>query len=476
MTIASKTIYERIQYIYSCNKVKFLAFKKQSGSTLEEEEVWDLLKKTSDFALKHKSDNLVVKRMSHYLSFERNDNGITTGFITPVFEPSLFDVWFVDTMLQNGTISFQSSDVADLVKGIQLSDKHLICEKIVGVFETTIKHAARVDEWSKGREVFFRNLEFFVSRGLPIEAVLPAFPCKSSNPDKVSGTVPDKGEELAIKQIINFVNLVRDIYPPGMKFFIVSDGHVFSDCINVDDSDVDSYTEELKKLYDEVKPNGFEGIYFRGLNDCFTSKMKSVVELYLLEVTVDHFIETQLDNDTEINRKILMVGCDNNVDLLRRHINTPHHPRLYLYRGFNRFMLDDLILYQKKHQLSRKKYKKLVSQVAFEMIRRNDAYSNLVELIFPFHLRLSIHAHPNCGPKFGIRLLNPKVCAAQGHNQDDEDRLLHIPTPWHNTIFKVKGVTKLVIGSSKIAKEYGKNPDYTGGWNVEERCYEFEKV
>lgn len=40
------------------------------------------------------------------------------------------------------------------------------------------------------------------------------------------------------------------------------------------------------------------------------------------------------------------------------------------------------------------------------MIKRNDAYSNLVELMFPFHLRFSIHAHNNAGPKFGISLLS----------------------------------------------------------------------
>ncbi len=31
------------------------------------------------------------------------------------------------------------------------------------------------------------------------------------------------------------------IYPPGMKIWIVSDGHVFSDCIGVDDDVVSTY-------------------------------------------------------------------------------------------------------------------------------------------------------------------------------------------------------------------------------------------
>lgn len=473
MTVTNNTIYERIQYIYSRNDEKFLSLRKQKDATLQDDEVWSLVKDASEYQEPSETEQLVVKATQYHLVFERlTSDDLVCGFITSNVDASSFDMWFMATVLKNGIIAFPDASMTDSLAYLNIKADN-VAEKVAQIFETTIKHCAKVDRWSEGRLMFIRNVEFFTSRGLTIETVLPAFPCKSSNINKVASTVPDKGEQLAIKQIIEFVQQVNRIYAPGMKFFIVSDGHVFSDCINVDDDVVDAYTESLKRVYYTLRPEGFDSIVFCGLNDCFASNTKYLVESLLLEVMVDHFLDTKLDHATETNRKIMMLGCDDNTDMLRQQINTPHHPRLYLYRGFNKFMYDDLTQYQQTKQLSKKKFKKLVSQVAFEMIRRNDAYSNLVELMFPFHLRLSIHAHPNCGPKFGIRLLDPDNCAPQNHNQDVEDRYLHIPTPWHNAIYVVEGLTKMVVGASSLALEY--EMEYVGGWREEEGCFVYSK-
>lgn len=473
MTVINQTIFARIQFIYSRNDEKFLSLRNQKKVALDDNAVWNLVKNATAYPKADQTDQVVVKVAHDHMIFEHHiTNDVVCGFITSKVDPSTFEMWFMATILKNGNIEFPDAGIADSMANLTIKSIY-VAEKVAQIFETTIKHCAKVDRWPEGRHMFIRNVEFFTSRGLPIEAVLPAFPCKSSNIDKVAGTSPDKGEELAIKQIIEFVELVNRIYAPGMKFFIVSDGHVFSDCINVDDDIVDAYTASLKKLYHRLRPDGFDGVVFRGLNDCFAAESKHLVEPLLLEVTVDHFLDTKLDRETETNRKIMMLGCDENADLLRLQINTPHHPRLYLYRGFNKFMYDDLTQYQNSKQLSKKKFKKLVSQVAFEMIRRNDAYSNLVELMFPFHLRLSIHAHPNCGPKFGIRLLDPDNCAPQNHSQDVEDRYLHIPTPWHNAIYVVEGLTKMVVGASSLALQY--EMEYVGGWREEEGCFVYSK-
>ncbi|SGZ58190.1 CIC11C00000002250 [Sungouiella intermedia] len=473
MTLTAKTIYERIQYIYSRNDEKFLTLRKQKGACLDKEVLWGDIKDASEFPKSIQTENLVVKATPYHLVFEsETSDALFCGFVTSKIDPTTFDLWFMATILQNGSIGFTEADLSDSLSTLTLKSDN-ISEKIAQIFESTIKHCARIDKWSEGRPEFIQNIEFFTSRRLTIEAVLPAFPCKSSNISKVAGTTPDKGEELAIKSIITFVQLVSRIYQPGMKFYIVSDGHVFSDCINVDDNVVDAYTEGLKELYYKLKPDDFHSIIFRGLNDCFASDSKHLVEPLLADVTVDHFLNTQLDKETEVNRKIMMLGCDEDALMLRLQINTPQHPRLYLYRGFNKFMSDDLSQYQLNNQLSGKKYKKLVSNVAFEMIRRNDAYSNLVELMFPFHLRLSIHAHPNCGPKFGIRLLDPKICAPQNHDQDVEDRYLHIPTPWHNAVYVVEGLTKMIVGASSLASQF--ELEYVGGWNADEGCFVYTK-
>lgn len=464
MTVQRKTIYERVHFVYCRDAERFLNCRKQKSAVLSEDEAWDALKisKAGSSDL-HGLD--MSERCSNELRFFEQPRGdVFIGLATEVFDASVFDLWFLNTMISNGEAAFECNKPA---KGEDFA------VQVTEIFEESVKNAAIVDRWEEGRDAFINNVRFFTSRRIPIEAVLPAFPCKSSNRDKAARGEPDLGEELAVRRIMKFVQLVNAIYPPGMKFFIVSDGHVFSDCINVDDDVVDRYTEQLMEVYEKFRPDGFDGIHFRGLNDCFKSSAKSLVMPFLEEVPIDHHLDTVIDDETDINRKVLMLGCDDNADLLREQIRTPGHSRLYLYRGFNKFMSEDLIGTAKAKELSGKKYKKLVSNVSYEMIRRNDAYSNLVELVFPFHLRLSIHAHHNAGPKYGIRLLDPELCSTGAHDQSEEDKLLHIPTPWHNSIFKIEGHKKLVVSPASLAREYEDNEDYEGGWDEKAKCFVF---
>lgn len=471
MTVTGKTIYEKIHYLYCRSDNKIHNVRKQKFAVCNEAEINENIFSTEQTAIQNSETGLNVRVFIDMMVMEKEKNGRTVGVVTECFQPNSFDLWFILTILDNSTLAFENEELSAQLSRIDLDDNSDMATKITEIFETTVKNSARVDRWSEGRDSFIKNVNFFTSRNVQVEAVLPAFPCKSLNTEKVSSPTPDKGEELAILRIIEFVSLVNEIYSPGMKFFIVSDGHVFSDCINVDDNVVDHYTENLKRLYQEVKPEGFDGIYFRGLNDCFESPTKDKIASCLEDVTVDHFLDTKLDEATEINRKIMMLGCDDNADTLRDEIKTPLHPRLFLYRGFNKFMSEDLVNTPKAKAMSRKKFKKMVSSVAFEMILRNDAYSNLVELVFPFHLRLSIHAHHNAGPKYGIRLLDTNVCCSYNHNPDEDDRLLHIPTPWHNTVFKISGRDKMIVSSSKLASTFDDDEKYVGGWHEKERCY-----
>lgn len=464
MTFANKTTFERIHYIYSRDEKRFLTLRKQKFANASAEVIWDAMS-SDKFTT---TSGLNIADLGKWLAFETVfDDGIV-GVITEHFGPSHFDLWFILTILKNSHIKHQGTP--NDAKG------GMYAQAVTVLFEDSLRNVAREDRWSEGKDHFAESVRFFTSRNAPILTVLPAFPCKSSNYDKVASCFPDMGEELALRRIIEFVTAVEEIYPPGLKFYLVSDGHVFSDCIHVDDDMVDAYFTKLEAMYQRVKPPGFNGIIFRGLNDCFESDERSIVAELLQSVEVDHHIPTQLDEETEMNRKVLMLGCDDNADVLRKQIMTPNHPRLYLYRGFNKFMYEDLSQTELAKNISRKKYKKLISQVAFEMIRRNDAYSNLVELIFPFHVRFSIHAHPNHGPKYGVRLLDPKICTMAGHNQNEEDRLLHIPTPWHNSIFKMVGSDKYIVSPSKLAKELEVNLGVKGGWDQDQLVFLYQEV
>lgn len=115
-----------------------------------------------------------------------------------------------------------------------------------------------------------------------------------------------------------------------------------------------------------------------------------------------------------------------------------------------------------------KQKKKIASSVASEMIARNQAYSNLLELLLPNFVRLSIHAHSNKGPKFGIRLL-PKNQVRAIDNIDNRHEPVpayefQLPTPWHNSILKIEGDQTLYLAKAEVARAAISGGDYEGGW------------
>ena len=71
----------------------------------------------------------------------------------------------------------------------------------------------------------------FIQQNLPIEFLLPAFPCKSPNLDKVTGKLPDAGELYALQHLNNICRQVSFLYQPGCHIRIWFDGRVFGDLI-----------------------------------------------------------------------------------------------------------------------------------------------------------------------------------------------------------------------------------------------------
>ncbi|KAK0724095.1 Pyoverdine/dityrosine biosynthesis protein-domain-containing protein, partial [Lasiosphaeris hirsuta] len=335
-------------------------------------------------------------------------------------------------------------------------------DKIVHLFDSWLRYAGTNDKWhSRGREYFFGCVFEFVQRRARLEFCLPAFPCKSSNQDKVFGVLPDRGEQLALEHLYSFLEAIAEVYDEGAKLWIVSDGHVFSDCIGVDDQTVDQYSEQLIKMSSAISQNrrGKDLIGFKSLVDIFDlgGDKAAAVARQLQLPALDSRIATRRTPAAELSRQMLVHSCGTDPAALRARIKAADRGALKLYRGFSRFMSEDLSQNRHTKHLSRCKLKQLASAVAFEMMQRNDAYSNLVELFFPNHVRLSIHAHDNAGPKFGIRMFGPGVraldrlslSAGEARSAD----LLHVPTPWHNCIAVVSGQSTTVMTKAKVARE-----------------------
>ncbi|KAI0895451.1 Pyoverdine/dityrosine biosynthesis protein-domain-containing protein [Annulohypoxylon nitens] len=337
-------------------------------------------------------------------------------------------------------------------------------EDIVDLFDNFLRYQGENDKWAEtGRAYFTERVRHFTSQGLRIELCLPAFPCKSSNFDKVTGRDPDRGELLALERLHSFVEAIEKIYDAGAKLWIISDGHVFSDCIGVDDATVDSYGLQLIKMNRAIglRRGKTDRVGFKSLVDLFEFQRYKNKQAKLSQLDIppiDHHVFTQVTTEAELCRRILMAGCQSQSSVLRARIDSQDSAILALYRGFSRFMLEDLFYHPLIRVMSRSKQKKLSAKVAFEMIMRNQAYSNLVELLFPNHIRLSIHAHNNAGPKFGIQLFDPKIVRAVETLSPDSlpmtsRDLLHIPTPWHNCVVKLVGTDILCVTKAKVVRD-----------------------
>lgn len=81
----------------------------------------------------------------------------------------------------------------------------------------------------KGLESFVPIVMEQVKQQEPIRMILPAFPFKSPNArDKVLGTMPDFGEELALSHLNGLCDSIGKVYEPGADVYISSDGLVYN--------------------------------------------------------------------------------------------------------------------------------------------------------------------------------------------------------------------------------------------------------
>jgi pyoverdine/dityrosine biosynthesis protein Dit1 len=81
----------------------------------------------------------------------------------------------------------------------------------------------------KGFDSFIPIVRAQVKKQEPIRMILPAFPFKSPNVrDKVLGTLPDLGEQLALVHLNGLCENIARIYEPGADVYISSDGLVYN--------------------------------------------------------------------------------------------------------------------------------------------------------------------------------------------------------------------------------------------------------
>ncbi|MEU9122642.1 isocyanide synthase family protein [Streptomyces sp. NPDC048506] len=235
-----------------------------------------------------------------------------------------------------------------------------------------------------------RQLAAPVAAGAPILFTLPGFPCKSPNPAKVLGRLPDEGERLALRFLDALCARVAAVHPPGARVVICSDGHVFSDLIGVPDPHIDAYADALRAL---IRAEGLTRLDVFDLREVYGDGLSHDDKRALVDA--DHAPE--LESLRSLTRS----------DLSTRR----------LYQGITRFLFEDTAAFAG----TRSALQRDCRRRAYGVMRRSSAWGALVDVHHPGAFRLSIHPQPRGSAKFGIRLL------------DAPDVWL---TPWHSCVLE----------------------------------------
>ncbi|KAH9905169.1 putative pyoverdine/dityrosine biosynthesis protein [Xylariomycetidae sp. FL2044] len=265
----------------------------------------------------------------------------------------------------------------------------------------------------KGKEgdlKFLAQIYSKVAAGQVITMCLPAFPFKSPNTrSKVLGRLPDKAEEFALAHLNGMCAAVEDVYPPGAKLMIVSDGLVYNDLLGVPDKEVWAYGETLRRISVEKE---FHHIEFCRLSD-------------LVHINVPDELDeiTYVSNATNFRHTLLKQFSKPGFDASARI--SQDEDTCLTYRGYIKFLETDLRdVYPIGVTRSKSKYKKGIEYIAKQMLARGDAFARAVRENFQDRLRLSIH--PSTGEnKLSVSLLPTDT---------------RFTTPWHCSIaFRLDG-------------------------------------
>ncbi|STX27869.1 pyoverdine biosynthesis protein PvcA [Legionella beliardensis] len=233
----------------------------------------------------------------------------------------------------------------------------------------------------------------------PLILILPAFPAKSANRQKTISAKPDLGEIMGLRNLNELCKEIEQLHPLGVKLIICSDGRVFNDLVLVDDEDVD--------------------IYQQGIQAIITHNQLTHLSTFSLDDIYPH-------QDYERMREQLINQFGESVLSIKKRIQLDEM-LLYQFNGIHRFITEDQLYL--RTSMSKNQVRKEAKQIAYDVLRRSNAWSNLLAMNFPQAIRLSIHPQPCGSEKLGIQFLPAANCWA---------------TPWHNVLLKNRQCWQLV--------------------------------
>ncbi|KAF4537727.1 Pyoverdine dityrosine biosynthesis [Lasiodiplodia theobromae] len=201
------------------------------------------------------------------------------------------------------------------------------------------------------------KLRSFISQAKPIILVLPAFPWKNRNLDKVIGRHPDLGEELGLARLNHVCEEIRKVYVHGALLHLIADGPVYNDLLGIPDAEYYAYGLQLRALADK---KGFGSIHFLRLPDLLQDGNSD-------ELSTDDYLSSVPSWRARLEADFLDVNFDVDQEVLKNE-----DTRL-TYQGYVRLAEEDLkwgVQFGGKNVEHTDAYTAAAQDVAKDMIRR----------------------------------------------------------------------------------------------------------
>jgi L-tyrosine isonitrile synthase len=243
-------------------------------------------------------------------------------------------------------------------------------------------------------EPHIQKLTETAEEGAPLQFMLLGFPCKSPNPKKVLGDLPDMAEIVSLHHISGWADRIKSFYEPGAEIIVGADGRTFTDLVEVPDETVSDYIASIRGIIQDAG-------------------------LPINYVGIDELLPDLAERQDYDSLRGTLTDQAEPLDVLRERAQ--QDPDSYQVNGIERFLADDLGYVFP--DLSKNQLKKLARQRAYDIIRRGDVLRGALEVQFPRAARLSIHAQKTHGGKLGVHITPSR--------QDNA-------TPWHSTLVRLE--------------------------------------
>lgn len=126
-------------------------------------------------------------------------------------------------------------------------------------------------------KLLYKKIKVKTDKNEPIELSISLYPCKIPNVLKTAGPLPDLADLISIARFIEIAMSIKNVYAPGAKIIILTDGNRFKDMLSFPKADIDGYQKKIKFFIEIL--DGNKHIVFEDYMNLIKNKLGSQYEV-----------------------------------------------------------------------------------------------------------------------------------------------------------------------------------------------------